>query len=959
MNKNYLLSPGLDIIEFIGNLLLENPEVLSENLVVFPGKRPGHFLRKYIAEKLNRPFEPPKIVSMDEFIDFVYTTLLGYIDRMAGPIDGVPIIFHLNKNEKLIESKDHPIYLDEFVPWCFKLFGDFEDMCIEEIKPEKLREVDEIAGEKLPKRISENLIKISRLYQLFYEQLHKLNLSTRSLRYRKVGERINEAYFSHFKRIIFAGFFALTNSEKRIFSYLARDDKVIFIFQNGPDIDGTIKSLKLNVSEVKIDKKPPEINFYQAMDTHGEVFKLSQIISKKNEFDCTDVIVLPVADTLFPVVQHTLGFAGKDYNISMGYPISHTPVYVLIRLLSELLETRKGEEYYVPAYFNFVLHPYVKNIYYGRASYVTRIIIHTYEETFMEEQRRFVTLKEIENDKNIIEECWKKLKRYEGIEIDKDKITNHLTIIHSILIKPFEDIKNIGDFADKFLKFFSFISEKSPANLHPFTAPFLKTVLEAIYEMKISELKNESFKETDSYFRLLKNYLRTVRYPFPGTPVKGLQVLGFLETRNIKFDSVYILDVNEGILPDTSKEDTLLPYAIRTYLGLPTCEAREKIFNYYFQTLLSGAREVHIFYVEEADKEKSRFVEKLLWEQQQKSGELSVAKNDIFFNVKFSQKEPVSVRKTEAIVNYIRNSLSFTATRLDKYLKCPLSFYYSDVLKLSSREELSGEPDAMKIGGIVHRVLERIFTVKIGRPLVITESDYKIMSETVDEIFNETFQNSTEGSLYLIKMQIKKRMNDVLNYHKEEEFTKRIILECEGNKYPTHNPHHNPIASCSINLSNGEVITLKGKIDRVDKEGDLVFIIDYKTGGKASDVIPDIIKFDINNRREWLKTLRSVQLPSYLIIYLSNNPDTLIENIDAGLMVLGNKEIETKYLFTAKKITASYKRDIFEFLKKAAVLLIEEILNPAIPFTPAEDVDLCSDCEFKVMCGRQWVEKNW
>lgn len=959
MRKHYLLSPGLDIIEFIANLLLENPEEISHNLVVFPGKRPGHFLRKFIADKIKRPFIPPKILSMDEFVDFVYTTQLGNVDRIAGPIDGVPIIFNLNKKERLIDNKVHLMYLDEFLPWCFKLFGDFEEMCIEEIKPEKLREIDEIAGEKLPPKISENLIKLSRLYQLFYEELYKLNLSTRSLRYKKVGEEIENVDFSPFKKIIFAGFFALTNSEKRMFSHLTRDDRVIFIFQNGPEIEKTIESLKINVDEVKIDREPPEINFYQAMDTHGEVFKLNQVISKKNNFDYKDVIVLPIADTLFPVVQHTLGLVGKEYNISMGYPISHTPVFALIQSLSELLETRNLKEYYAPAYFNFVLHPYVKNIYYDHTSYATRIIFHTFEEKFMEEPRSFVTLEEIENDKNIIEECWKKLKRYESLRIDKEKIKLHINTIHNTLIKPFEDIKNIGDFADKFLKFFSFISEKSPANLHPFTAPFIKTVLEAIYEMKISALKTESFKDTDSYFRLLKNYLRTIRYPFPGTPVKGLQVLGFLETRNIKFDTVYLLDVNEGILPNVSKEDSLFPYAIRAYLGLPTYEAREKIFNYYFETLLNGAREVHIFYIEGADKEKSRFVEKLIWQQQQKSGNLHIAKTDVFFNVKFSQKEPVPVEKTDAMIQYIKNSISFTATRLDKYLKCPLSFYYSEVLRLSSREELTGEPDAMKIGGIVHSVLERFFTTKIGQPLIITEKDYKIMDEIIEEIFNDTFQNSVEGALYLIKMQIKKRMNDVLNYHKQPGFTNRIIVECEGNKTPIFKPGRSSISSCSISLSNGELVTLKGKLDRVDKAGSSVFIIDYKTGARAKDDIPNIDKFDINNREEWLKTLKSVQLPSYLIIYLSNNPDAIIENINAGLILLGNAEIKEKYLFPEKTNKILDKNKIYEDLKKAVVLLIEEILNPAIPFIPVEDTKQCPDCEFKVMCGRQWVEKQW
>ncbi len=525
MKKGYLLSPALDIIEFTTDLLLEDSEELSHTIVVFPGKRPGHFLRKYLAARLKHPFIPPKILSMDEFIDFIYTTLLCYVDRLAEPIDCVPIIFNLNKTEKLVENSGRQLALDEFLPWGFKLFADFEEMYIEEIPPERLKEVEEIAGGELPVKIGEGLIKLSRLYQLFYEELQRLNLSTRSLRYRRVGEQIKKANFNLYK-LFFVGLFALTNSEKRILSQLARDGKTSFIFQDGPGIDQTIKALKIEVDKIDADGRLPIINFYQAMDTHSEVFKLNQLISQRNNFCHKDVIVLPLPDTLFPVVQHTIGFIGKDYNISIGYPLLRTPVYALIQTLSELIATKNGEEYYLSPYFNFVLHPYVKNIYFDRKSYATRIIFHTIEEKFMEKRRLFVTLRDIEEDREVFEECIKRLQRYKGLRVELAGIKGHLRTIHNILIRPFEEIKDIGDFADKFLSFFSFISEKSPANLHPFTAPFIKAALEAIYELKTSNLKMERFKETDT-----SGSLKIISAPsdthFPGHQLRDSRFLAF------------------------------------------------------------------------------------------------------------------------------------------------------------------------------------------------------------------------------------------------------------------------------------------------------------------------------------------------------------------------------------------------------------------------------------------------
>jgi inactivated superfamily I helicase len=43
------------------------------------------------------------------------------------------------------------------------------------------------------------------------------------------------------------------------------------------------------------------------------------------------------------------------------------------------------------------------------------------------------------------------------------------------------------------------------------------------------------------------------RVRFPGTPLRGLQVLGFWETRCLQFDDVYFLDLNDDVLPGLAK----------------------------------------------------------------------------------------------------------------------------------------------------------------------------------------------------------------------------------------------------------------------------------------------------------------------------------------------------------------------------------------------------------------------
>jgi len=953
MKRSFLISPAYNLIEFVGDILLTNPQDLSKNLIVFPGKRPGHFLRKYIADKLKMPFATPLILSIDEFIDYVYYKMLRFNDRGIEPIDGVPIIFQLNTTERLIADKEVPLSLDEFLPWGFKLFSDFEELYIEDVSPLKLKEVETIVDEELPTKVREKILTLSNLYKLFYEKISSLNLSTRSLRYQKVALNIKNADFEIFNQILFVGFFVLTNSERKIVSYLTQHDNVILIFQKGEGIEQTIKSLNIEVEKKEAEVKLPEIKFYQATDAHGEIFKLNHLISERKKFDHKDVIVLPLPDTLFPIVQHTLGFTVDGFNISMGYPLSHTPVYALIQILGRLLETRKGDEYYMPDYLNFVLHPYMKNIYFNRASYATRIIFHTIEEYITDQQKRFVTLKEIEENNDIIKVCIKKLQKHEGLQIDQEKIKNHLHSIHETLIKQFENIKNIEDFGDKLLFFFSFLSENSPVNLHPYTVPFIKTMLEAIYELKTSGLKNEAFVRIGSYFRFLKNYMRSVSYPFSGTPVKGLQVLGLLETRNIKFDIIYLLDANEGVIPHTTKEDTMLPYGIRKHLGLPTHEDREKISNYYFETLLSGSKEAYIFYIEGADKEKSRFIEKLIWQFQKRNKLLDSSSYDVFFTVSFKQPETKPVKKNHGIMEYIIKNVSFTPSKLDVYLRCPLQFYYKNILCLKEKEEISDDIDPRARGDIVHRILMRFFINKVGKKLTITNEDYKSIEQIVEEEFEKSYPNSDGGPIYLMKSQIKIRMQDVLDFH-QNECDDIIILECENESRPGFIPKYPKPYMMQIIVKPGHRVFISGRLDRIDKRTDGIYIVDYKTS--AQEGLPDPKNFNLSNRNDWHKTLKSIQLPLYILLYLQKNEQYEMKDTNSCLMLLGSTRIKEKKLFNKK----NHNEEVFEIYKQAIVTLIEEILNPKIDFLPTSGPEEnCPDCEFKIICGRQWMIKKW
>ncbi|MDI6809023.1 MAG: PD-(D/E)XK nuclease family protein [Candidatus Eisenbacteria bacterium] len=988
MNK--LLAPDTDLVRFIADILLENGaapgveklrapsngestvgpqggggtrgrgsalnwEHLAENIVVFPGKRPSHFLRKYIADIIKVSFRPPAIFSMDRFIDFAYERLFAPPDRKIESMDAANILYTIpGVASKYGNGGPWDLPLDKFLPWATKIFSDFEEMHIEKVSPSSLQKIEAIAQERLPEGIQKRLVYLSRIYSAFYDYLRSSGFSTRSTRYRSIAEKISELDTAEYKSILFAGFFVFTRSEQDILRELKKRKNVGFIFQNGHGIDETIRDLGIEIEREEARVHKPKVYFHRCVDTHSEVFALSDTLGARDEFSEKDVIVAPLPETVFPVVEHALPNLETEYNISMGYPLSRTPIFALIQALGKALETRTPDgRYFVPSYLSLVLHPYIKNIRFDGASYPTRIVFHSIEEYLGKKNMRFIKLEEVERGTQVIRDCVVKLVKSGLSGVSEEKTAEHIERIHTIFFRSFDAIENIGDFCEKVLACVSFVSENSSANRHPYSAQFLRIMIEGLHELKLSGIAGEKMDNVLGYFKLLSVHIGSLKYPFEGTPVEGLQVLGLLETRNLKFDTVYFLDANEGVIPDTRKEDTILPYALRRNLGLPTHEERERISRYYFDLLTSAAEEVHIFYIEAAEKEKSRFVERLAWEEQKVAGTVADVPDlkDIFFGVDFSQTDPAPVKKTAEMLNVIRG-LRFSASSLDTYLYCPLQFYYERILRLGEKDKISGEVEPKEVGSRVHEVLSRFFSKRTARPLVIRPDDEEEMKNLVDEVWNDSYgTGANEGLLYLIKLQVKRRVKDVLEFH-SQRYKKTVIIECEDRGRDSVRGKHRGV----IEIPGAGDVKVLGWFDRVDKRGDEIVIVDYKTGKDAR--IPKSAKFTGSPREKWTKTLVSVQLPFYVLLYFINNPNFPLHRVNSSQILLGGNPIDEKLLFD-EETEGEARKEIFQIYREAILRLVGEILDPGTDFIPTSDPQkVCPDCAYTVLCGTQWITRG-
>ena len=958
-----LIDPKDSLVEKAGDILLCAGS-LADNMAVFQGKRPAHFLRKYLAAARGGPLRAPVITSMDGFIDLAAAEL-GIKGAEASALDLAETLYGRLKKElcHVIAREPEELTLDSFLPWALKLAGDLEELKIELKTRKDLSGYDAILPEDLRSAsFIKKLESFSRLYGDFYGELEERDLLTRAMKYSRVAEEIGRFDLERYENLVFAGFFALTNAEKVIIKHLAGRGAHILLTA-GPGLEEQFRFLGSGLPSLSANRSPlTNYHFYKAPDTHGEIFKLDQVLNSAAgglpSASDRSVIVLPEPMSLFPLLENVLPGAG-DHNISMGYPLSATPVYALLDALGDLLDKKGQAGYFVQNYLKFVFHPYVKNIYFEpgndgaqkkshksqvtshkpeghRSAETGRVIFQTIEEHLSARVNKYAALKEIEEDEALLKDAAAKLKDH-GSDLGPSDIKAHIAAIHAALIAPFEDIKNIADFAGKLLGFISHISENSTAPLHSYWAPFVEKAMERIIELKNCRLAGESFSGAAGYFKFLKTSMQGVNYPFHGTPIKGLQVLGFLETRGLKFDRVYFLDANSDLLPSARKEDTILSHFVREGLGLSTYKTRERLSRYYFSTLLSGASEAHIFYKDSADKERSPFVEKLVWDLERRGKRPD--ESEVHLRIDFSQSEPKAVFKTPELIGALKAG-EFSPSAIDTYLNCGLRFYYQYALRLREKDEVSDEIEQRHIGVIVHEALDNFFGSRRGSQLKLGEKDYGLMIEAAGKVFDARLKGHDTGFEYLIKRQVERRLREILEYHRNY-LDGITILDCETK------------LTAELPTRHG-IIKLKGRADRVDDRGGVIHILDYKTGGLAG--LPNWDRFDLGKREDWSATLRSVQLPFYILAYMAGNKISGASGMDAGLLLLGGEKIKEETLYAERRGKKPDKAAIFGNYRAAIITLLEEILDRDLPFSPPPDEAPCAVCPFKNLCGRQWVE---
>ncbi len=948
-----LLPAQANLVEEVA-LRVQSAAEPADAVVVFPGKRPAHFLRQSLARQKGSAFVPPRILSMDELVDQVFQTREareGRVRPRAEPIDAVAILYEIQLAAASPLGGSSFMTLDAFFPLGLRIQGDLEELLIEDVQAAEVAGVQPLVEEAVPLAARQRLLTLGEFYQKFYAALSDRSLSTRSSRYLAVSRIIEEIDFPEPGPVIVAGFFTLTKAEQAIFNRIARWPRAQLVFQDGPGMRERLrKALPFPVEE-PVGQEPggrgaggsvrPEITFTSSPDTHGQVFALNAALESPEE---DTLVVLPAPETLFPLLRHCLSrFDAERYNISLPYPLDRTPLYGFFNALMEVVGTMDGPRVYLPAYVSFVLHPYVKNVRLGSSAEATRVLFHALEERLEQTRtRRFLPLEEIESDGEAFILAARRLSE-EGSGPTAEQLQAHLARIHDLSIRRFRSFQSIRDFAGRCLELLGWVHDQSTARDHPLFTPFSESVAESLEAIARSLMAGKSFADLSSYFTLLRTYLRSRHVSFPGTPLHGMQVLGGLETRGLQFSTVYILDANEGSFPEAFRESTLLPFAVRQALGLSTSRDQEDIAAYHFQLLCAGARSLHLFTVDGADRQRSRFVERLLWEEEKKrgvAGDRGLVR-PVSYRVTLTNPPPAAVPKTPEVAAWLAG-ITHSATSLDAYLQCPLKFYYKTVLRLSRREELSGEIEALEIGTLVHSVLAAYFAGRTGRPLTASDLDLEALRAVLDRQFSSQFGSAETGANRLLRDQVNRHLGDFLTdylaplvqSHRVEIRALEHDAACRWKGFPpARAPGHGPGTRRK---------TGPRRLQDVVQQGRLPHEAGSALPGRPRELAP-------------------------------GHPDAAASGLrPAAFRETGSRPaaIQAQFLILGRaRMDSSIELPLFEdpgaaheswaVLEKVLQALLEEIVSADVPFSPARDLRaVCPRCDFTAICGTGWLKRS-
>ncbi len=952
--------------EVAAYLLKKYPDITGELCIVTPNRRAGLFLRRHISSALTKPIWAPDILSIEDFIN-----------RISGleVCDSLTLLLELYSVYKALE-KD-PEDLDSFIKWAPGLLRDFDEMD-GAMAPRKelyayIRDIRYIEtwnpdGSPLTP-FQQNYLgfieKMDRYHQSLATRLTAKGMGWQGLSSRLAAERLGQQGGDTipWKKIIFTGFNALTKAEEQIIQHLLEQGKADYLMDDDPyytdDPDHEAghfirkyrKRFKLetpkkescfsggekNIHVLGIAKQVNQARLAGNLLQHGQGISLDE----------QTAVVLADEHLLIPMLS-ALPEKLTDLNVTMGYPLSKTNMF---------------------GFFDAIFQLYIRAISGKQASDkkiawhhkdLQRLFSHSNSRLLFDDMIDEGGVAELRDDMNRSNQLFISYEALLSLTPNPDRFSEAFFFLEQdYRSQPAEIFAMLLQLVGTFDRLFRKKAAMQGGDIvnTPFFADF-----ESLYYFAKLFRRMEAFSRDFSiaaplktFWKLFRQVSREIQIPFSGEPLKGLQLMGMLETRSLDFNNIIILSANEQIIPKPKNSHSFIPYEVKKRFGIRLSHEVDAIYAYHFYRLLQRAKNVYLIYNTQSEdigsSEKSRFITQLQYELPSFNEKMMIREAVISLPPEGLRTEKtLSITKTDHIMERLKHMASrgLSPSALSKFINCPMQFYLEKIARLEESEALEETLEASTLGSIAHGVLEELYRPFAGQVLQFDhlEAMNKGLEKKLLLHFQQEYRggNISTGKNHLLYHLFHRYLINYLSAEKKHlgqikengqeltmlklEHTMRGDLTIDNPEVPIHKVH------------------ITGNADRIDRMGNTIRVLDYKTG----NVKDNELKFgDWQTPFVSASQSKSFQLLVYAWLYRQDAQEECA--IEPGIISLrkpGKSPFHLEHPGGGKMIEEEEIADIERELKT----LISTILNPSIPFHQTEDEENCTYCAFKKICNR-------
>lgn len=971
---------------------------LEDYCFVFPNRRSGQFFMQYLKEQLvnadleqgvNTPHLMPCVTSINEFvaeltrtetasdIEMMFTLYKAYCGAMGENAQEFDkfiywaqlIIGDFNDIDKSLANADE-IYrnlsdqhnlssnylsaeVQEMVQQIFgnQLFTAFFD-CSEEASLWQKRHKTgqpEGGGDDAVKQAFYSLWNaLGTIYHNFHDLLREKDLVSPGMQLRQVAEAPPSQ--SRYSRYVFVGFGVLSAAEVKLFDHFK--DKADFwwdkagletMLEKAPNDPGAllINGYCKRFRAMPIDQlqgQQPSVRVVAISSSVGQAkmaFKeLEQMGASSNGIDTA--IVLPDENLLVPLL-HTVP-EDITMNVTLGYSLRSSNIVSLMHIVARLHQQASKEKdvwtYYREDVYDILSHPLIKTYFATEAlsmsMQLTRNNRFRVPASEFEQLSFGVLFKPVQDSEAAVAG---------SKQIDYlDNLLSFCDLLMGLMSTNSED-GNQPSGEDKDVS-----RDKDGGITLPLQQSFLVMYIDVLHQLKRALADDDQSLQRGSLFYMIDRLTSSAIVPFTGEPLQGLQVMGLLETRSLDFKNVVILSMNERVFPRRRGIHSFIPNYIRSAYGMSTVEQQEAIVSFNFYRLLNRASNVSLIYDSSAQKlgssEPSRFITQLEMVYGWKMQHVEMVPD---INPSSSIVIEVPNQGIDLQGLYTRDPDSaggkyLSASAINKYINCPLSFYLHYVQHLNDENEVSDFMDYGTFGDIIHDTLRECYycyqPANKEDGVVIDENYIKgfkknKLDKTVKRNIRKHYLHVPEdeldreeplkGEAYMLVDTIKSYVEFVLDYDTElinQSVNGRMtILECEER-----------CKKKGLDIG-GVKFNFDYTPDRIDMLDDgTVRIVDYKTGKDnttfaATEGLPDLFDSDKQDRRKAI-----LQLFLYCHAYLTDHPNVksvtpviykLASMKESGVWLKGGRGVKPEqYVFTREDaVSRSFVSKMGEVLR--------------------------------------------